>query len=165
LGLAGAVKPQNGFSTRHYVKLAAPLHLDEFQVALSPYAHAPAVRPFDGWTAAAPTQSLPWYDAYNKTKHDRAAHLSSATVERCLEAVAASLILFCVRFGPFALYNSSTPLSSLVNHLFSIELVGADPTTFYVPLVQPPAGYGDNGLGWGDSKLWTHGWVSKPLKI
>jgi hypothetical protein len=165
LTAAGQTAPKNGFSTNHYVKLAVPLYLDEFQVELVPFAQVPALRPFAGWNPTAPTQSLPWYHAYNQTKHHRTAHLAEATVERCLQAVAANLILFSVRFGPWALYQSATPLSSLINHLFTIELVGADPATFYVPLTKPPAGYGANGLGWGDSKPWTEPWTSLPLKL
>jgi hypothetical protein len=165
LSIAGLQEPQRGFNTTHYVKLCAPLRLEEFQVSLAPYAGAPTVRPFRGWTATAPTQTLGWYDAYNKTKHNRAAHLPQATVERCLEAVAASLILFCVRYSPFSLYNPGTPLATLASHLFNVELVDADPTSFYVPLVKLPAGYGENAMGYQETKAWAEPWKVKSLKV
>jgi len=163
--LANQQPSGQGFKTTDYVKLAEPLHLKEFRVELLPYAHAPRVAPFAGWDAAAPTQSLPWYDAYNKTKHDRAAHLSDATFERCLEAVAANLVMFCVRFGPAALFHQTTPLSSLVNHLFVVDLVDPDVTTFYVPRVEVPLDWDTTNIGWGDSQKWTVPWQQKPLAV
>jgi hypothetical protein len=162
---SGAAIPKNGFKTSNYVKLAAPLCLAEYEIKLAPYAYAPAVRPFNGWSAGAPTQSIPWYDAYNKTKHDRALHLPEATLERCIEAVAASVIMFCVRFGPVSLYQPSTPLASLANHLFTIELVDCDPVTFYVPLIELPSDHYFTGLGSGDSQSFTKPWSIQPLSL
>lgn len=125
------------YSTNDYVALLEPLHLAEYQLELVPYANAPRLRPFAGWRTSAPTRSLAWYDAYNKTKHDRSRHLSSATVARCIEAVAANVVLYCVRFSPYTLFGQGTPLASLATHLFSVELVGADPSSFYVPMIDP----------------------------
>jgi hypothetical protein len=145
------------------VKLKGPLHLAEYQVALVPYLNAPIVRPFERWNSQAPTQSLAWYQAYNQTKHDRIANLSRATLCRCIEAVAASFVMYCVRYGPMSLYRQLTPLSSLVNHLFEVELVDCDPATFYLPLVN--VGASAAGLRWGDSQRLTEPWTKVPLTI
>jgi hypothetical protein len=134
---AGRPTGARGYSTNDYVALLGPLHLAEYQLEVVPYANAPKVRPFATWQVAAPTQSLAWYDAYNKTKHDRSTHLSSATVARCIEAVAANVVLYCVRFSPYTLFGQTTPLASLATHLFSVELVDPDPSSFYVPLIDP----------------------------
>ena len=163
--IGGLAEPSNGFKTSDYIKLLAPLHLDEFQVTLMPYDNVAPLRPFKGWTAPSTTKSLGWYDAYNKTKHNREANLSEATVERCLEAVAANIVMFCVRHGPFSLFNPGTPLSTLANHLFKIELVDANPATFYVPLVKLPAGHGSTGMGYGETKTWTEPWQVVPLQL
>lgn len=155
--------PARGYVTNDYVALRDPLHLAEYQLELVPFANVPKVRPFAAWRAEAPTRSLAWYDAYNKTKHDRSAHLSSATVAQCIEAVAANVVLYCVRFGPFPLFEQTTPLASLATHLFSVELVGADPTSFYVPLIDLPAR--PETLGWGDSRDMTAPWTVDPLTV
>jgi len=84
---AGVTPTGQGYTTRDYVRLCAPLYLTDYRVTLTPYSNFPKVRPFHGWNATAATKSLPWYDAYNKVKHDRAANLNLATLERCVEAV------------------------------------------------------------------------------
>ena len=68
-----------------------------------------------------------------------------------------------VRFGPFPLFEQTTPLASLATHLFSVELVGADPTSFYVPLIDLPAR--PETLGWGDSRDMTAPWTVDPLTV
>lgn len=160
---AGRPASARGFSTNDYVALLGPLHLAEYQLELVPYANAPKIRPFAGWQPAAPTQSLLWYDAYNKTKHDRSRHLSSATLVRCVEAVAANVVLYCVRFSPHALFGQGTPLASLAIHLFSVDLVGADPSSFYVPLIDPTARA--PSLVCGESRDRTAQWAVNALTV
>jgi hypothetical protein len=151
------------FTTNDYVALAGPLHLDEFEVGLIPYANVPAICPYIGWDPSRPTQSLPWYDAYNKTKHDRTANLAQATLQRCIEAVAANVVLYCVRFSPYALFQQTTPLASLVTHLFSIDLVGPKRTSFYAPLIDPSRRRPD--LVCGESRETTSAWTVDPLVV
>jgi hypothetical protein len=153
-----------GYSTNDYVRLHGRLHLAEYEVSLAAYSHAPHVRPFLGWDSAKPTQSLAWYDAYNKAKHERSANLPLATLLRCIEAVAANLVMFSVRFGPYSLYQQSTPLTSLVNHLFALELVDCDPATFYVPLVELPPNIRTD-LVCGETKDFVVPWTVKPLVL
>ena len=152
------------FTTKDYVKLLPALFLSEFKVALKPYSGVASFRPFHGWDPAAPSKSLPWYDAYNKTKHDRTTHFAEATFQSCLAAVAANLVLFCVRFSPFPLFQSAGTLGTLVNHLFEIELVDCDPATFYIPLLSLPANIRQD-LVCGQSKDWVQRWTTLPLKV
>lgn len=161
---AGVTPTAGDFSTKDYVRLLGPLYLPEYEVSLKPYAAVPATRPFLGWDAAAPTKSLPWYDAYNKTKHDRTTHFPDATLRNCIVAIAANLVLFCVRFSPFPLFQGVGTLSSLVNHLFKIELRDPDPASLYVPLISPPTNIREN-LVCGQSKDWIQKWVVRPLTI
>jgi hypothetical protein len=126
-------------TTADYVRLKGPLFLDQYEVVLARYAAIPPVRPFFGWDANAPTQSLCWYDAYNKSKHDRTENFSFASLRNCVSAVCANIVLFSVRFGPFRLFQGGGTLSALINQLFSIELRDCSPSSFYVPSVELPA--------------------------
>jgi hypothetical protein len=160
---AGHPEGSRGYSTNDYVKLLVPLRLADYEVGLVPFPQVPRIRPFANWRPTAPTQSLSWYDAYNKTKHDRSQYLSSATVLQCAAAVAANVALYCVRFSPYTLFQQGTPLSSLANHLVTVELTDADPTTFYVPLIDPsdrPA-----SLVCSESRPSTKAWNVLPLVV
>lgn len=121
------------YKTTDYVRLKDPLHLSEYEVVAKPYANLGSIRPFAGWTAVQPTQSLQWYDAYNKTKHDRENHFSEASLHRCIEAVVACLVLFAVRFSPYSLFNGAGVTASYFNQMFEMKLVNPDCTSFYVP--------------------------------
>ena len=129
--------PMNGrsYTTQDYVKLLEPLFLSEFEIGLKPYGTISSMRPFKGWDSSNPTQSLTWYDSYNKTKHNRSAYFSDATLQNCFYSIAANLIMFCVRFGPFQLSQAPGTLTSLVLNLFNIELKDCDPKSFYVPQI------------------------------
>lgn len=153
LKISGVPIRSNGFNTNDYVKLATPLSLMDYQITLSAYPLIDPYRPFKDWQAARPTASLVWYDAYNKTKHDRAQHLDQATLQNCIEAVAANIALYCVRFSPYPLFTQSTPVSSLVQHLFDLELINCDPTTFYIPLVKLPVDHTDNLVCFDSTRL------------
>jgi hypothetical protein len=134
MSLSSLTAPKGGFSTNHYIKLLKPLFLTEYQVELPRYKELPPVRPFLGWSQTpSPTQTLPWYNAYNKTKHDRATHFSEATLLRCIQAVAACMVLFSVRFGPFRLFHGAGTLAALINASFSLSLRNCKPTSFYIP--------------------------------
>lgn len=136
---AGTNPVSNDFKTTDYVKLLGPLFLSEYQLKLKAFPSEPTSQPFQGWSAAAPTQSLSWYHAYNQTKHDRKAHFDKATLKHCLDAVAANLVMFSVRYSPYPLYNEGTTVSALFNQMFDIALVNPRPETFYIPLVKFPA--------------------------
>ena len=132
--------PANGrvFTTRDYVKLHQPLFLQDFEISLPLYAVVEPLKPFRGWDVNEPTQSLQWYDAYNKTKHDRSAHFDSSTLQNCIDAVVAALVLFCVRFSPFPLLLGVSTLTTLSNQMFSVRLDGCSPSSFYAPLMELP---------------------------
>jgi hypothetical protein len=132
---AGVTPAGQGFRTNDYVRLKDPLFLSEYEVSFPRHSALAPIRPFLTWNAAMPTQSLPWYNQYNQTKHDGLNRLSSATVLACIEAVAASIAMFSVRFGPHRLFGGQGMLSALVNSSISVSLRGCDPKTFYPPVV------------------------------
>ncbi|MBB3408746.1 hypothetical protein FHT87_002649 [Rhizobium sp. BK316] len=121
--------------TKDYFRLKAPLHLAEFEVGMPTYANVAAVAPFRGWSTPATTQSLPWYDAYNKTKHDKKNHFADATLQHCIEAVAANVALFCARFGPYRLIENRGTIGTQFNELFRISMLNPNFKTFYVPKI------------------------------
>ncbi len=146
-------------NTTDYVRLKDPLFLAEYEVTLKPYSSVAQIRPFVGWSAQNPTQSLLWYDAYNKTKHNRETHFHEASLQRCIEAVCAAIILFSVRFGPYSLVEGSSITSSHFKQLFSIALITPDPTTFYVPNIELTERRTDLVCGEGN----VLPWVTDPL--
>ena len=152
------------FTTKDYVKLLSPLFLSEFEITMKPYSGVPTMRPFDGWDSNSPTKSLSWYDAYNKTKHDRTTHFAEAKLSNCLAAVAANLIMFCVRFSPFFLLEGLGTLAPLVNQLFNIRLHNPSPQTFYVPLVKLPSNVAESLFCRNANEL-VQPWTKLPLQL
>ncbi len=138
---AAKAAPINGkdYTTNDYVRLHPKLFLSEFELSLKAYPSIAPVRPFQGWNTQHPTQSLPWYHAYNLTKHNRQSHFSEATLSNCLSSVCANLILFSVHFSPLPLYHEGGTVSALFNQLFEISLRDCSPSTFYIRSVNTSA--------------------------
>ncbi|WP_299137095.1 hypothetical protein [uncultured Tenacibaculum sp.] len=101
-------------NTQDYVKLQEPLQLSEYTVKFEFYPDLNEYRPFENWNSGSPTQSIPWYDAYNKTKHNREQELSSASLLRAIESVSALLILLHAQFGPYHEFWNESPLSNIL---------------------------------------------------
>lgn len=104
------------------------------------------------------------YDAYNKTKHDRANHFADATLEQCLFAVAANVVLFCTRWSAYFLTDGSGPLAALVNQLFAIELSDPDVRFFYVQNLDFPENVRQD-LMLFDRKEHVTSWKREPLVV
>ena len=163
--IASATPNGRNFNTTDYVKLSNHLHLKEYELRLRPYASMQGIKPFNNWSSAAPTQSIDWYDAYNKTKHNRNTHFSDATLLHCIEAIAANVVMFCVRYSPYALIGGQSSLSVVFNQLFSISLFNPDPCSFYVPKISlPTSGYRQD-LVCGETKEFFKPWIIKPLNL
>jgi hypothetical protein len=135
-----AVAPINGatYTTRDYVKLADKLCLREYAFNVRTYPDIPQVIPFSTWDAAFPTKSLPWYDSYNKTKHDRDRYFSEASLLNCVFAVVANLAIHCVRFSPFPMFEQNNAFSSLVNQHFEGALINSSSVTYYLHKMELP---------------------------
>lgn len=120
-------------TTREYVKLKNPLKLDEYKVIMHCHPHSISYKPFEGWDINIPTQTLPWYNAYNITKHDKNNYFDQANLKNCILAIMANLVLFCVRYSPYKLLEDSGSASRIVNDTFTVELDSPDKSTFYIP--------------------------------
>jgi hypothetical protein len=127
------------FSTNDYVKLLAPMLLDRFILELRSYHDFPSMVPFRGWDPQSPTQSLDWYDAYNKTKHDREGFLDAASLERAVTAVAAAVVMHTAQFS-----GASTRADEGIGSLRGVFNFKIDssmyPTACYIPT--------RDGTGW-----------------
>jgi len=100
-----AVLKENGYQqtmpwkTTDYIKLLSPMFLDCYRLSLRSYPNFPQFSPFENWNVGNPTQSLLWYDSYNKTKHDRENNLRLATLDNAVHAVGAAAVMFYAQFG------------------------------------------------------------------
>jgi hypothetical protein len=114
-----AVLKANGYSgpgrwsTNDYVKLLPLMRLDEWVVRLPRYPDYQPIKPFAGWSAANPTQSLLWYDAYNGVKHDREQSFHLATFGHTLHALAGAVVLVYAQFGLFGLRGMTRELQEI----------------------------------------------------
>jgi hypothetical protein len=137
-----AVLKENGysikgsFSTNDYVKLFKPMLLDSYQLFLQSYSAYPPFSPFAGWDAQKPTESLNWYDAYNKTKHDREENLKFGTLDNAIRSVGAAVVMFYAQFGfrfGVGIFDQKTPV---INNVFRLVTTGfeAHEKEFYIPL-------------------------------
>lgn len=129
---AGLTISKRRLTTNDYAKLCDPLHLKEYQFSLNTYESIPPIRPFQHWDIDKPTASLSWYDAYNKTKHDREKHFSEASLINCINAVAACLVMHCVKFSPYQMFTQNNTFSSIINQHFHGSLVGVNYRSFYL---------------------------------
>lgn len=124
------------FNTNDYVKLHEPLFLGEFKVSMKIKSGIQSIKPFNNWNRGNPTESLDWYNAYNKTKHDRDNHFDRATLKNCIKAISANIVMFCVRFSPYTLWDSKSSTSSVFNQFFDVELVNPNFKSFYFPKIK-----------------------------
>jgi hypothetical protein len=123
-----AVLRENGytsaqdFNTKDYIKLLKPMFLDGYKLSLQQYPQFPAFSPFENWNSAAPTQSLVWYDDYNKIKHDREKNLHLATLQNAIASVGAAAIMFRAQFGYNIPYNwTQQPKPPFIASIFKLD--------------------------------------------
>lgn len=145
-----AVLKENGYSTggrfttNDYVKLSGPMLLDGYTLSPQSYPSFPAFAPFKDWTASNPTTSLSWYDAYNKTKHDREGNLNVGTLDNAVRSVGAAVVMFHAQFGSnFGTGDQKSPLIRNIFRIVTKDLKKYE-KEFYIPNVQ---GSGDLAPG------------------
>lgn len=132
-----AVLRANGYTeprptTKDYVKLLAPMLLDSFGLTLRSYPALPVHTPYRGWNVQAPTKSLGWYDAYNKTKHNREEFLGVATLGRAVQAVGAATIMFYAQFGYG--FQPNDERRSFIKNIFNLTVDHRMyPNSCYIP--------------------------------
>jgi hypothetical protein len=97
-----AILKENGYrrsgdwDMRDYKKIEKTHLLSSYQVRVPNWSGVRATRsPFSAWSAGS---SLPWYQAYNTTKHDRHSEFEKATFEHLIDASCGLLVLLSAQF-------------------------------------------------------------------
>lgn len=103
--------PTNGreFTMNDYKKLNIPLRLSDYQISY-PYwrwkkkgyvDYYPKI--FNPFSCFNTGKSPRWYQKYNSVKHSREQNFDVATLNNCMRAVAAILVLLYAQFGPYCI--------------------------------------------------------------
>lgn len=97
-----AILSENGYARAgdwnmgDYKKVERTHLLSAYEVKVPNWSGAQAVRtPFSAWATGAP---LPWYQAYNTTKHDRHSKFEDATFGQMLDACCGLLVVLSAQF-------------------------------------------------------------------
>jgi hypothetical protein len=89
--------PERRWDITHYYKVQLSHFLSDYQIKL-PYwkGYGQIRKPFSQWTNS--YQTLDWYDAYNKSKHDRVLNLHKANLENLIDAFSALATLLAAQY-------------------------------------------------------------------
>ena len=122
-----------------YVKILSMVNLAKHKLSLVGYTNPYKCCPFEKWDPKQPTKSLLWYDAYNQVKHNKDDSFHSATLENCINAIAANIVIFAIRYSPGVLYNENDTCSNLVRNSLDFRLEDSD--DFYIPIFEGVRSY------------------------
>ena len=90
-------KQKENLNMRDYKKIDKTHHLSSYEVRLPGWRGSKNVRtPFVGWKIE--PGSLSWYEAYNKSKHDRHKSFHLATFEALIDAIVGLVVLISAQF-------------------------------------------------------------------
>lgn len=110
-----AILKENGYTKSVYMtmddykKINTTHRLSSYQVKIPNWNGEKNIRfPFLPWARGRP---LPWYDAYNTTKHDRHKKFEEATFEHLLDASCGLLVLLSAQFETNDFSSGDTLLS------------------------------------------------------
>jgi hypothetical protein len=95
------VHPNKFNMAKDYCLIEQSHHLSKYQVKLPVWTGTKnVITPFKDWTNVSPTNWTPltWYNAYNKSKHDRHLHFDKASFRNLIDAVAGLLVLLSSQF-------------------------------------------------------------------
>jgi hypothetical protein len=82
---------------RDYKKINASHHLSSFDVQLPRWQGRKKIRkPFEMWGSG---RSLPWWQAYNETKHDRRMGFAKATFDHLIDAACGVVTILYAQFS------------------------------------------------------------------
>lgn len=87
------------YTTNDFVGLEGFLRLPEYAIEFPKYPWIAAREPYRGWQASEPSKSLPWYDAYNKLKHEKLLGSEAGSMRHSLDGICAYMALFLAVFG------------------------------------------------------------------
>lgn len=129
----------NNQGMNDYVKILDLIDLSKHKLSLVGYADPYKCCPFENWDKNNPSRSLSWYDAYNQVKHNKNNSFQLATLENCINAIAANIVLFAIRYSPTMLYNENDVCSNLVRSSLDYRL--EETKDFYIPVFEGKRNY------------------------
>jgi hypothetical protein len=98
-----AILEENGYrkssdlNMKDYSKINVTHRLSSYKVMIPNWSGSGSIRePFSKWASGG---TLPWYQAYNRTKHDRHREFENANFEQLLDASCGLLVLLSAQFG------------------------------------------------------------------
>lgn len=124
----------NNQRTSDYVNLLNFVDLSKYKISLVGYVNSFKVCPFENWSSKDPTKSLPWYDAYTKLKHNSDKHFALATLNNCINAIVANIVMFVVRYSVRYLYTDNDLFSNLISTSFNFLV--EESFDFYIPVLE-----------------------------
>lgn len=128
------------WSMPDYCKLNKVLDYKYFQFCLRINESLDDFIPFEKWGT-----TKNWYSSYNTTKHNSMSGLSEATIANAINAIAACLSLYSIRYDPSTLEDSKNHFSALYNQLFYGCICDEKiHTSVYIPHFEMPVDYRDD---------------------
>lgn len=126
----GCPSKGRNYTTTDYVKLIDVLKLKEYKLSFRRYSDFSLLSPFINWNSLKPSESIKWYDDYNKIKHDREKNFKLATIENAINSVVAFAIVLISQFG----YRNEHWNDIMSKVLEVSEEPQWDITDFYIPI-------------------------------
>lgn len=112
-----AILNANGYIKDHYnmtdyYKLNSAMKLNDYVIKISIWEDTPKIfKPFSSWGTG---HTLPWYQSYNKVKHNRSENFKYANLENLFLSIAAVQIILYGQFSvhSFSEFQSTTSVQS-----------------------------------------------------
>jgi hypothetical protein len=115
----GDARPEQKWNIHDYRKVNGTHHLSAYKVYISTWDGERSIfEPFKQW---ADSTELSWYQAYNKSKHNRKDEFKEANLENLLNSVAGLLVLLSSQFRTEDFSPGSTLLSVITDSYYSTE--------------------------------------------
>jgi hypothetical protein len=147
--------PPRLLNMSHYRKVDATHHLSSYEVMLPIWnGTSPILRPFEPWKAwrgrsmpQGTKVSLPWYQAYNASKHDRQDEFKNANFGTLVDAVAGLLVLISSQFR----HRDFSAGPDFIGSATWLDTQGMEPSTGSLFRIKYPE-------DWTDDELYDFDW-------
>jgi hypothetical protein len=111
--------PENQWNIQNYKIVDRTHHLSSYCIHVPIWDGTESTfRPFYNWKAG---EILNWYQAYNKSKHDRKIEFRQANLKNLINSVAGLLVLISSQFGTQDFSTGNTLISVSVPRYYSTE--------------------------------------------
>lgn len=111
--------PEKRWNIHNYRKINKTHHLSAYKVHVPIWeGNNSTLSPFEQWSTST---DLSWYQAYNKSKHDRRNEFKEANLENLINAVAGLFVLLSAQFRTEDFSPGSTSLAVNTDSYYSTE--------------------------------------------